>query len=54
MGSDSASSTQSKHAGSGETACLGSCWGELDEWDVGDGLGASMGVDSIVSDVAGV
>ena len=58
MGRDSASSAQSKRAGGGETARLGSSWGKLGCTGVDGGVDGEWGmltiVDSVVSDAAGV
>jgi hypothetical protein len=58
MGRDSTSSAQSKRTGDGETARLGSSWGEL--WRVGGGQDAGgerrvfVGANSVVGDAGGV
>ena len=58
MGRDSASSAQSKRAGGVETARLGPSWGDLGRMGGGRWMGgepgASVGVDGVVSDAAGV
>jgi hypothetical protein len=55
MGMDSTSSTQSKHVKVVEMASLGPSWGELgSKKGMGGEPGASAGMDSIISDTAGV
>jgi hypothetical protein len=58
MGKDSASSAQSKRAGSGETARFGSSWGEPGqmggEQGVGGGRGVFTGEDGVLGDAGGV
>jgi hypothetical protein len=57
MGRDSASSAQSKCAGGVEMAHLGWSWGDLGQMGSEEGMGgeqgSSVGVDGVISDMAG-